>query len=48
MYVFKYEWRENQNTLSQCVNIHILLYLSAIYIYCTYSCDYTYTGGKTY
>ena len=31
MYVF--EWRENQNTLSQCVNIHLLLYLSIIYIY---------------
>ena len=31
MYVFKYEWRENQNTLSQCVNIHLLLYLSIIY-----------------
>ena len=45
MYVFKYEWRENQNTLSQCVNIHLLLYLSTIYIYYTYSCESTHTDG---
>ena len=45
MYVFKYEWRENQNTLSQWVNIQLLLYLSTTYIHYTYSCDFTHTDG---
>ena len=44
-YVFKYEWRENQKTLPQCVNIHLLLYLSTIYIYYTYSSESTHTDG---